>query len=390
MVVGVTLVMLRDRIRIANLRRAGIPPGMWSNNGGLYVGEEPFAIKGLSWYGMEEEHKVFGGMNNIPLSDVFSLIRVNNFNAIRVPLSIDNILEDGFPADRISTFKNPQLLDMSYLHILRYIVRKAADENVLILLDVHRLKNTEAPQRTNGLWHSASVTEDKLHDAWRVLCKRFGDEWNIIGADLFNEPYEATWGSNKPLEDWKIASEKLTASIHDACPSWLVLIQGVANREKTKDATFWAENLNPMYSKPPQAALSRKVALSPHVYGPSTSEQEYFKPKDFVENMPSIWDDHFGLASEKTGYATIVGEWGGRYTGRDREWQQGFQKYLLDKKMSSFYWCLNPESYDTGGLLKEGWSPPEREKLDLLKALPSSSVADVTMHFKHFRNWRTQ
>ena len=87
------------------------------------------------------------------------------------------------------------------------------------------------------------------------------------------------------------------------------------------------------------------------VYGPGDGDEDhhmpYFDQRDFPSNMDAIWKRHFGhLAS--AAQTVVVGEWGGVYTGKDRQWQDEFAKYLERNQLSSFYWCLNPNSGDTG------------------------------------------
>jgi hypothetical protein len=42
-----------------------------------------------------------------------------------------------------------------------------------------------------------------------------------------------------------------------------------------------------------------------------------------------------------------------------------------------FYFALTPGSVDTGGLLKDDYTKPEQEKLDLLAKMPSTDVRQV-------------
>jgi hypothetical protein len=58
----------------------------------------------------------------------------------------------------------------------------------------------------------------------------------------------------------------------------------------------------------------------------------------------------------------------GHYVGLDRVWGDAFATFLVDNCLSDqFHWCLNPDSGDTGGLLKEDWVTPESAKLKLLE-----------------------
>lgn len=380
------LLALRNTIYVARLRHAGVPPGLYSRDGLLYVGRDtPFRIKGFSWFGMETELAVPGGLEKVPAANIFDFAQAHNFNSIRLPLSVENIV-----ANRIgntNAFFNPTLTGLTYLDMVKAVVRRAAEENVLVLLDAHRLESHEV--QSAGLWYTNRTKEERLFLIWTQLCDLLRDEWNVLGADVYNEPWDALWNTSNAADDWKSASERLGNHIHKSCPSWLIFIEGVGDRAKTvKTGVFWAENLHVMHKSPPELILKSKTALSPHVYGPSVFNQSYFEPADFPNNMPAIWDDHFGGASDATGLATIVGEWGGWFYGKDNEWQRKFLDYLLQKQFSFFYWCLNPESGDTGGLLQADWKTPETAKLDMLAAAPSTKVQDHAVHFKYWRNWR--
>ncbi|CDF36715.1 endoglucanase putative cellulase family GH5 [Chondrus crispus] len=383
---GVVVFCLRNTIAIARLRQMGIPPGLYSRDGVLYVGHKsPFMIKGFSWYGMEAPTVMPAGLDKVSINEIFEFTSKFGFNAIRLPLSVENLVKN--PIGYTVTFKNPELTGRSYIDVVKAITRKAAHNNVLILLDVHRLQSHEI--KSKGLWYSKEVPEDRLVYVWKILCNHLKDEWNVLGADLYNEPWDAVWNSSDKSRDWKRAAERLGDSVHETCPSWTVFIEGIGGRESTtKTEVFWSENLRDIQDAPPQLKLKNKVVLSPHVYGPSVHNQSYFKDASFPKNMPSIWDDHFGESSKASGIATVVGEWGGHYHGMDREWQSEFFRYLKDRNIPFFYWCLNPDSVDTGGLIHEDWRTPEENRLSMLADAPSTKVKDYLIHFKHWRNWR--
>ena len=60
-------------------------------------------------------------------------------------------------------------------------------------------------------------------------------------------------------------------------------------------------------------------------------------------------------------------------------WQHAFRDYLRARGFGSFYWSLNPESADTGGLLNT-WAPLSgvQAKLDLLASLPATRVPSTS------------
>lgn len=97
--------------------------------------------------------------------------------------------------------------------------------------------------------------------------------------------------------------------------------------------------------------------------------------------MGSIWDDHFG-ASIGSGAAVVVGEFGGHNVGADKIWHSAFVDYIKLKGFGSFYWCANPSSSDTGGLLLSDWKTVDEGKARALHGLSSSSVSKNLRHFK--------
>ena len=100
--------------------------------------------------------------------------------------------------------------------------------------------------------------------------------------------------------------------------------------------------------------------------------------------MEVRWRRHFGYL-QRTGATVVVGEWGGFFKGKDRQWQEAFREFLLRNDLGSFYWALNPNSQDTGGLLTNSWSTPETAKLALLHSLPSTKVIPLLSTGRSFR-----
>jgi len=147
-------------------------------------------------------------------------------------------------------------------------------------------------------------------------------------------------------------------------------VEGVASSPPCPQACFYGENLRGVRSAPVKLKVANKLAYSPHSYGPQVYMQSYFQDPSFPNNMPAIWDDHYGYIRNQSGAAVVVGEWGGNIEGKNGIWMNAFVNYLKSKKMTdNFLWCLNPNSGDTGGLLANDWVTPIQNKLDLLNVL---------------------
>jgi endoglucanase len=59
--------------------------------------------------------------------------------------------------------------------------------------------------------------------------------------------------------------------------------------------------------------------------------------------------------------------------------------FIDEHDLDFCYWCWNPNSDDTGGLVKDDWLTPEQDKFELLRPIltprasrptPSASAAD--------------
>jgi len=86
--------------------------------------------------------------------------------------------------------------------------------------------------------------------------------------------------------------------------------------------------------------------------------------------MPAIWTAHFAYLRAQNKSATVTGEWGGHTTGADLVWLNAYIAFMQTTDIrDQFFWCLNPDSGDTGGLLLDDWVTPVQDKLDMLAKL---------------------
>uniref|UniRef100_UPI0025D382F0 glycoside hydrolase family 5 protein n=1 Tax=Nevskia sp. TaxID=1929292 RepID=UPI0025D382F0 len=156
--------------------------------------------------------------------------------------------------------------------------------------------------------------------------------------------------------DWNLAAGRAASQVLGVAPNWLIFVEGIgaSSQCSSGQATFWGENLAPLTCTPSLVPANRLV-LSPHSYGPDVFVQPYHKAKNFPSNMPAIWDGHWGFAIPNA--PMVLGEFGGKYgegDSRDRAWQNALVDYLIGKRINSgFYWSWNPNSSDTGGILRD-------------------------------------
>ena len=88
--------------------------------------------------------------------------------------------------------------------------------------------------------------------------------------------------------------------------------------------------------------------------------------------MANIWRKQWFYLHEQNIAPILIGEFGGKQTdtqSTEGKWQNAFVSFIKDNALSWCYWCLNPNSGDTGGLLLDDWKTPNQPKLDMLKPI---------------------
>eukprot|EP00965_Chrysotila_dentata_P211311 6186395-Pleurochrysis_carterae.AAC.3 len=94
--------------------------------------------------------------------------------------------------------------------------------------------------------------------------------------------------------------------------------------------------------------------------------------------MPDIWMAHFLVSRRSSGVPFVIGEMGGKYEdSSDRKWQDKAIAYFSQQGVGIFYFCLNPTSTDTKGVLLDDWRTANPDKIKLLSQLPSTDISSL-------------
>lgn len=201
----------------------------------------------------------------------------------------------------------------------------------------------------------------------------------MFACDLKNEPHGvASLGDGNINTDWRLAAQRIGNHILTLNPNLLIFVEGVERNSVNPSQynCWWGGCIQGFVSAPVSLLDNTKLVYSPHVYGPDVYMQPYFSDAMFPQNMPVIWTNQFGGVPAATGNAVVIGEWGGKYRNSDKTWQDAMANYLIQNGLNSqFYWCFNPNSGDTEGLVQGDWVTPVQPKLDLLaKVQPNPTL----------------
>lgn len=347
---------------LISLLMLGCGPKYTAKNGTVYKDGTPLPLYGVNWFGFETcdcaPHGLWSGRS---IEDILSQLKALGFNAIRLPVGPE-VLRNNCITPSWVKVGEPNYPEEPF-DGLKYFLSKAKDEGFYVLLDLHTFKCDLINKKLPGMPFDPNrgyTKEDWLSDLRRMA--RLSLEFsNIFAIDLFNEPYLLTW------EQWSSLVKEGGMEVLRINPRVLISVNGVGDLSYNGGyGTYWGENLTLAVD---HLGLGDSIIYMPHVYGPSVHYQSYFNDPNFPENMPTIWNIHFGHLTEK-GIPWGVGEFGGWYEDKDKTWQDRFVDYLKEKRVKIwFYWSLNPNSEDTGGILQEDWKTPVEDKINLLKRL---------------------
>lgn len=325
-------------------------------------------LRGVNWFGFETTNYTPHGLWARNWKEMIQQMKGQGFNAVRLPLCPSTLR--GVAPNSIDYSRNADLNGLNSLQLLDKVVAEFSAQGFYILLDHHRPDCNAISE----LWYTSQYPESQWIADLKFLAQRYSTVSGVIGIDLKNEPHgAATWGRNNASTDWNLAAERAASAVLPLAPRWLIFVEGIQENASCQQGNghFWGENLEPMACKPLTIQPDRLV-LSPHTYGPDVYGQPYFSDPAFPNNMPAIWERNFGQFKTQ-GHAVVLGEFGGKYgegDSRDKAWQDALVTWLIGKGMSSsFYWSWNPNSGDTGGVLRDDWTTVRQDKMTLLRRL---------------------
>jgi len=348
-------------------------------NGGVIERDgQEIQLFGVNWFGAETQDHVPHGLWTRNYAEMAQQIRDVGFNAVRLgfcPETLQNVAPNS-----INYFANPSLVGLGSLEIYDEVVAELDRNGLYILLDHHR-PDCDA---ISELWYLPGYSEAQWIADLVMLASRYAGVEHFVGIDLKNEPHgAATWGVGNPATDWNAAAERAAAAVLAVNPDILVFVEGIQENPVCSSSVshWWGGNLEPENCAPLSIAAD-KLVFSPHVYGPDVFFQSYFSAVDFPDNLPAIWDLHFGFLADG-GRVVAPGEFGGRYghggAPEDVAWQDALVDYFIDKRICNFfYWSWNPNSSDTGGILQDDWNTVWQDKVDNLGRLMSACTADLS------------
>lgn len=331
----------------------------------------PILLRGVNWFGIESETQAPNGLWARDYKEMLTQIKGLGYNLIRLPYSVESLRGTSVTSINFELGSNRDLQGKSPLEVMDLIVQEAGRQDLLVLLDSHRLNRDRIPE----LWYGDGFTEADWINTWTMLAKRYQNQPNVIGADLKNEPHgRASWGTNNRATDWRLAAERAGNAILKVNRNWLIVVEGVENNvpgQKLK-IHWMGGNLEGVRRFPVRLSVRNKVVYSPHEYGAGVFNQPWFSERNFPRNLLDRWETGFYYIARQKIAPVFIGEFGGRQidaTSKEGIWQRQFIDFLKRKNLGFAYWSWNPNSRDTGGILLDDWTAIDQPKQQLLSPL---------------------
>jgi len=339
---------------------------------------EEVRLTGVNWFGFETSIKAPHGLWSRDYKSMLDQIKSLGFNCIRMPWSNEIMANNGNVMPSSINFggpdpvngTNPMNADLNgktSLEVLDAIVTYAGDIGLKIILDNHSRAADAYLQE--DLWYTSNFSEQQWIDDWVSLATRYAGNSTIVGMDLNNEPHgRASWGTNNSATDWNKAAERCGNAILAVNPDVLIIVEGIG-KHSDGSSYWWGGNLRGVRTAPVNLSANNKLVYSPHEYGPEVYNQSWFSAANFPANMPAIMDTAWGFVRNENRGHLLVGEFGikdsSAFNGKTIQWFRAFLAHV-GSDVSWTFWCMNPNSGDTGGILSDDWSSVNQWKVDLL------------------------
>ncbi|WP_037619693.1 cellulase family glycosylhydrolase [Streptomyces aureus] len=340
--------------------------GYWHTDGRklLDAQNQPVRMAGINWFGFETSNYVAHGLWSRDYKSMIDQMRTLGYNTIRLPYS-DDIFKGTQPNGiSYANGMNADLQGLNSLQVMDKLVDYAGSVGLKVVLDRHRPDSSAQ----SALWYTSAVPETTWIADLKTLAARYQGNSAVIGIDLHNEPHDpACWGCGDTSTDWRLAAERAGNAVLSVNSSLLIFVEGVQTVNGVSG--WWGGNLAGVANAPVRLNVANRLVYSAHDYATSVAQQSWFSDPSFPANMPAVWDKYWGYIFKQNIAPVWLGEFGTTLQSTvDQKWLAALVDYLRPTGTygaDSFnwtFWSWNPNSGDTGGILKDDWQTVDTVK----------------------------
>ncbi|BAJ00846.1 cellulase family glycosylhydrolase [Shewanella violacea] len=348
-------------------------------------------LTGANWFGLNASERVLHGLWSVNLGDTLKTISERGINILRLPISTELMYEwsqGKTTLPNVNTASNPDLVGKTDLQIFDILLATAKKYGIKILLDAHSAK-ADNSGHVETMWYKGEITSEIFYSSWEWITARYQDDDTILAMDIENEPHGtpygdtnfAKWDDSTDENNWKYACETASNRILAINPNLIVMCEGIqsypidgenwTSQDKNDyHNNWWGGNLRGVRDHPINLGANQdQLMYSPHDYGPLVFLQDWFYEGFNKDTLyQDVWKDNWMFIHEENIAPLLIGEWGGFMDGGDNEkWMLAIRDLIIEHELHHTFWCINPNSGDTGGLLKNDWVTWDEEKYTLFE-----------------------
>ncbi|WP_245874017.1 cellulase family glycosylhydrolase [Streptomyces phaeoluteigriseus] len=348
-------------------------------------------LTGANWFGFNAGERVFHGLWSGNITDITKPMADRGINIVRVPISTQLLLEwkSGQAAvpSGVNAYANPEIAGKTSLEVFDHWLALCEQYGIKVMLDVHSAE-ADNSGHVYPVWWKGTITTEDFYTAWEWVTTRYKNDDTIVAMDVKNEPHgtanaspRAKWDGSTDQDNFKHVCETAGKRMLAINPNLLVLCEGIEIYPKAGvswtsttgtdyHSTWWGGNLRGVRDHPVDlGAHNDQLVYSPHDYGPLVHEQPWFTGdwnRTTLER--DVWDPNWLYLHKENKAPLVIGEWGGFLDGGpNQKWMTALRDLIVEHRIHQTFWCLNPNSGDTGGLLLGDWKSWDEEKYALLK-----------------------
>lgn len=352
---------------------------------------EPVWLTGANWFGFNTSERILHGLWSVNLEDTLANIAGRGINILRVPISTELLYEwqQGYESPAtVNESVNPGLAGATSLDVFDAMIAGSKAVGLKILLDVHSAE-ADNSGHVAPMWYKGDITPEIFFSTWEWVVERYKNDDTIIAVDLENEPHGlpwsgsdfAKWDDSQDVNNWKYACEKASNLILDINPKMLIMCEGIevypkdgvtwtSMDEDDYHGNWWGGNLRGVRDLPVDLGERQgQFMYSPHDYGPLVFDQPWFYEGFNKDTLyEDVWKDNWMFIHEENISPLLIGEWGGFMDGAGNEkWIRAIGELIQEHRLHHTFWCFNPNSGDTGGLVGYDWTTWDEEKYAVLE-----------------------
>lgn len=275
-------------------------------------------IHGISAFGFETEHRSWMcDWTGKPFDWYLEKLQHVGFTSIRLPFSMAFVQAGQW--DKMDE-----------------VVAAIQRTNMTLLLDFHRIHDSHQSAKP---WIEGETTMDDFLHTWDTIIQRYEGVPNLIGLDIFNE-YQL---NNAP--EWGNIARQTLSYLEERYGhhKWFYFVQGVSWGGNDHDLNF--EDL----------PYADRIIYTVHKYA-FTTHGDYEQDWEWsIANHPAN--------------RTNIGEVGFiSDSPKETQWIQSFFGWLKKNGIKSqYWWCMSPNSGDTGGMFLDDCLSLDCRKVKLLQ-----------------------